>query len=60
MGATAPQSIDPSYAFARKIGETIDLYPDRKAIDQGYLAGRGLEIAWARSKVDVVFCPCAG
>lgn len=59
-GSNRPHSIDPSYAFARKIGDTIDLYPDRKAIDQGYLAGRGLEIAWARSKVDVFFAHVQG
>lgn len=55
-----PEAIDPSYAFARKVGDRIDLYPDRQNIDQGYLDGRGLEIAWARSKVDVFFAHVQG
>ncbi|MGG2478376.1 hypothetical protein ACNVD4_23645, partial [Rhizobium sp. BR5] len=30
-------------------------FPDRRAIDEGCLQGRGLEIAWAKSKVDLFF-----
>lgn len=55
-----PASIDPSYVFAREIGGVISLYPDRKAIDEGYLDGHELEIAWARSKVDVFFAHVQG
>ena len=39
----------------------IEPYPDREAIDQGgALAGRGLEIAWARNPVDVFFLHIQG
>lgn len=55
-----PSGFDPAYAFARQSGSTIDLYPDRQAIDSGYLNGKGLEIAWAKSKVDVFFAHVQG
>ncbi len=55
-----PSSIDPSYAFARSRDGRIDLYPDRGEIDRGYLQGLGLEIAWAKSKVDVFFTHVQG
>ncbi|WP_410705386.1 MltA domain-containing protein [Chryseobacterium sp. SIMBA_029] len=38
----------------------MSAYPDRRAIDQGILSGRGLEIAWAKSKVDVFFVHVQG
>ena len=47
-----PSDLDPSYMFGRITDGIIQAYPDRRAIDQGYLDGKGLEIAWARSKVD--------
>jgi membrane-bound lytic murein transglycosylase A len=55
-----PSGLEPSYAFARRSPEGISPYPDRRAIDEGYLEGRGLEIAWARSKVDVFFTHVQG
>ncbi len=55
-----PRSMDPSYAFARSRDGKIDLYPDRGEIDRGYLDGQGLEIAWAKSKVDVFFTHVQG
>lgn len=57
---TRPSSMDPSYMFARFRNGEIDPYPDREQIDLGYLAGHGLEIAWARSKVDVFFAHVQG
>ena len=57
---TRPSQIDRSYVFARSTAAGIDLYPDRKAIDQGYLDSKGLEIAWARSKVEVFFAHVQG
>lgn len=36
------------------------LYHDRAAIEDGALAGRGLEIAWARDPVDVFFLQVQG
>ncbi|THF50392.1 transglycosylase [Allorhizobium terrae] len=58
--ANRPADMDPSYAFGLKDQHGIGLYPDRKAIDQGALDGRGLEIAWAKSVVDVFFVHVQG
>ncbi|MBP2237847.1 membrane-bound lytic murein transglycosylase A [Sinorhizobium kostiense] len=55
-----PEGMDPYFAFGRLRDGTIEEYPDRRAIDQGFLAGRGLEIAYARSKVDVFFAHVQG
>ena len=55
-----PAEMDPSYVFGRLNDGRIGEYPDRKEIDRGYLVGRGLEIAWARSKVDVFFAHVQG
>ncbi|MBU2327664.1 MAG: murein transglycosylase A [Alphaproteobacteria bacterium] len=53
-------ALDPSYAFALQTEKGLVPYPDRRAIDQGWLEGRHLEIAWARSKVDVFFAHVQG
>ena len=55
-----PEGFDPTYAFGRQTKEGIGYYPRREAIDKGYLTGQGLEIAWARSKVDVFFAHVQG
>jgi membrane-bound lytic murein transglycosylase A len=55
-----PGELDSGYMFGRATSSGITAYPDRKAIDQGYLTGRGLEIAWARSKADVFFAHVQG
>lgn len=55
-----PFYIDKSYAFARSRNGEIDPYPDRGEIDRGYLEGQGLEIAWAKSKIDVFFTHVQG
>ncbi|MGY5780189.1 murein transglycosylase A [Rhizobium sp. LEGMi135b] len=55
-----PAEIDPSYMFGRLQGGSISTYPDRGEIDRGYLEGKGLEIAWAKSKVDVFFVHVQG
>ncbi|HEV7436019.1 MAG TPA: MltA domain-containing protein, partial [Pseudorhizobium sp.] len=52
--------VDPSCMFGRLRNGDIGPYPDRKEIDRGYLRGRGLEIAWACSKVDVFFAHVQG
>jgi membrane-bound lytic murein transglycosylase A len=46
--------------FGRKTSSGIEAYVDRQAIDEGFLNGKGLEIAWARSKVDVFFAHVQG
>lgn len=55
-----PATMDRSYMFGRLDDDGISPFPDRQAIDQGYLHGRGLEIAWAKSKVDVFFVHVQG
>lgn len=55
-----PAHMDASYAFARRTEAGLEHHPDRQAIDRGALAGRGLEIAWARSRVDVFFAHVQG
>lgn len=56
-----PGDLDPSYAFGHRAEDgTLSAYADRKAIDNGHLDGRGLEIAWAKSKADVFFAHVQG
>jgi membrane-bound lytic murein transglycosylase A len=55
-----PASMDGSYAFGRQTAGGIEAYPDRRDIDNGCLDGLGLEIAWAKSKVDVFFAHVQG
>ncbi|MBB5576893.1 MULTISPECIES: murein transglycosylase A [Rhizobium] len=55
-----PTDLDPSYMFGRLKDGIISAYPDRGEIDRGYLKGRGLEIAWAKSEVDVFFVHVQG
>lgn len=56
-----PAAMDPSFRFARISPDgDISAYADRKAIDQGFLANRGLEIAWAKSRIDVFFAHIQG
>jgi membrane-bound lytic murein transglycosylase A len=55
-----PSALDPSYMFGRLDKGQLVAYPDRRAIDEGYLEGQGLEIAWAKSKVDVFFVHVQG
>ncbi|MGR9354068.1 murein transglycosylase A [Rhizobium leguminosarum] len=58
--ANRPIDLDKAYAFGRLHDGRVAAYPDRRAIDQGFLEGRGLEIAWAKSKVDVFFVHVQG
>ena len=58
--ANRPEGFDPTYAFGRLGKEGIGYYPRREAIDRGCLEGMGLEIAWARSRVDVFFAHVQG
>ncbi|MEY9194946.1 MULTISPECIES: murein transglycosylase A [Sinorhizobium] len=58
--ANRPEGMDPYFVFGRLRDGRIEEYSDRRAIDEGLLAGRGLEIAYARSKVDVFFIHVQG
>jgi membrane-bound lytic murein transglycosylase A len=58
--ANRPPEMTPDYVFARQAGELVLPYADREEIDRGYLEGRDLEIAWAKSKVEVFFAHVQG
>ncbi|MGV8937628.1 MAG: murein transglycosylase A [Allorhizobium sp.] len=55
-----PSLLDETYRFGHQSDGMVTAYPDRAAIDGGYLDGRGLEIAWAKSKIDVFFAHVQG
>ena len=55
-----PVGFPPGFAFGLEKHGAIVEHPDRGDIERGYLAGRGLEIAYARSKVDVFFAHVQG
>ncbi|RFZ83560.1 transglycosylase [Shinella sp. WSJ-2] len=58
--ANRPDGYPQGYAFGLlKNGDIVE-HPDRGDIERGYLDGRGLEIAYARSKVDVFFAHVQG
>ncbi|MGG7517911.1 murein transglycosylase A [Allorhizobium undicola] len=58
--ANRPVFMDSGYMFGCAENGGITVYPDRRAIDEGFLQGRGLEIAWARSRIDVFFAHVQG
>lgn len=55
-----PHGMDPYLAFARETPDGLVEYFDRAAIEQGALAGKGLEIAWLADPVDVFFIHVQG
>jgi membrane-bound lytic murein transglycosylase A len=55
-----PAGLDPSFAYARRTAEGLCEYQDRRAIETGALAGRGLEIAWLKDRVDAFFIHVQG
>lgn len=56
-----PVGLDPYFRFARRREDGhLDEYPDRAAIEAGFLAGRGLEIAWLADPVDAFFIHIQG
>ena len=58
--ASRPSDMDASYVFGRRTASGLAPYADRRDIDLGHLEGQGLEIAWAKSKVDVFFAHVQG
>lgn len=58
--AVRSKTVPDGCQYARKSGEELTLYPDRQAIDQGYLNGQGLEIAYCQSKADAYFIHIQG
>ena len=55
-----PEGLPQSYAFGLSHEGRVSAFADRRSIDQGFLDGLGLEIAYARSKVDVFFTHVQG
>ena len=55
-----PQGFDPSFRFARKTATGIDEYPDRGAIERGYLTGKGLELVYVADKIEAFFIHVQG
>src|SRR5690606_13183276 len=58
--ADRPDGMDPSLAFGRRTPAGPVEYFDRRAIEKGALAGRGLEIAWLESRTDAFFIHVQG
>ncbi len=59
--ALRPAELDQSFMFGKRREDgTVTAYADRRSIDEGHLAGRGLEIAWAKSRIDVFFAHVQG
>lgn len=58
--ANRPDGYPQGYAFGLLKDGVIVEHPDRGEIERGCLDGRGLEIAYARSKVDVFFAHVQG
>ncbi len=58
--ANRPAGFPEGYAFGLQRDGAIVEHPDRGEIERGYLDGRGLEIAYARSRVDVFFAHVQG
>ncbi len=55
-----PAGWDPGTRFARLTADGIVPYFDRAAIEQGALAGQGLELAWLEDPVDAFFIHVQG
>jgi membrane-bound lytic murein transglycosylase A len=56
-----PFAWDEDYRFARKAADgTLLVYPDRAAINAGWLDDRGLEIAWVEDPADAFFAHVQG
>ncbi|GGE07093.1 transglycosylase [Aureimonas endophytica] len=56
-----PAGLDPYFRFARRRPDgLLDEYPDRGAIEAGFLDGQGLEIAWLADPVEAFFIHVQG
>lgn len=55
-----PKNLPEDMAFGRFDREQISEYFDRQAIDEGALAGQGLEIAYVANRVDAYFAHVQG
>lgn len=55
-----PPGLDPALSFARRTPDGLVPYFDRAAIEDGALAGRGLECVWLEDPVDAFFVHVQG
>jgi len=58
--ATRPADMDPALMFARQSETGLCTYHDRKAINQGILSGKGLELFWLNDPVEAFFIHIQG
>lgn len=57
---TLPEGWDPDVLFGRETQKGLEPYPDRAAIETGFLDGRGLELAFVESWIDAFFIHVQG
>ena len=57
---THPETLDPSLEWARRTENGLAEHPDRAAIMDGALDGRGLELVWLEDPVDAFFIHVQG
>lgn len=55
-----PQGLDPYFAFGKQTDDGIVEHPDRGEIQSGYLEGKGLELVYLPSVVEVFFIHIQG
>ena len=55
-----PETMDPSYQFGQKIGAEIHPYPDRSAINNGFLEHKELELVYLESYIEAFFIHIQG
>lgn len=58
--ATRPADLDAAYAFARRTATGLVPYFDRGEIEDGALAGRGLELVFVEDPIDAFFVHVQG
>ena len=58
--ANRPHGWDGSFAFASETDSGLIEYDDRRAIEQGSLCGRGLELAFVADRIDAFFAHVQG
>lgn len=58
--ADRPGNLADHFFFARRAATGLVEYHDRAAIEQGALDGRGLELFWCKSRIDLFFVQVQG
>ncbi len=57
---TRPAGMDPYFRFAQETANGLGEYPDRGAIERGFLESRGLELVYVADKVEAFFIHVQG